>query len=74
VILRDVSVPGMTISKHTKFAVGNADCKDTPIISQPNPIEFLPRVIAAGGNGGLEKGRLAVELISTMKNQQPLPR
>jgi len=28
-ILRDVSVPGMTISKHTKFAVGNADCKDT---------------------------------------------
>jgi hypothetical protein len=40
------------------------------VISQHDPVQLLPRVIKAGGDGCLDKSRLAADLVVTIEGIQ----
>jgi len=66
-ILLDISMPGMN-----GLEVARSLRQDLPqtkilVMSQHDPIQLLPLVVAAGGNGCVDKGRLATDLVVSIK-------
>jgi DNA-binding NarL/FixJ family response regulator len=67
VVLLDVSMPdvsGLEVARRLRLEMPKAKLL---IISQHDPRLILPSVLAAGGNGCLDKGRLAADLVATIK-------
>src|ERR1700739_3782538 len=65
VVLLDVSMPdvsGLEVARRLRLEMPKAKLL---IISQHDPRLILPSVLAAGGNGCLDKGRLAADLVAT---------
>jgi two-component system invasion response regulator UvrY len=68
VILLDISMPGLSgldVAHRLRQELPNAKLV---VISQHDPFIMLPRVIEAGCDACLDKGRLATDLVATIKN------
>ena len=69
-VLLDVNLPdanGLEIARHLR-----ADFPQIKIlvISQHDPVPLLPRAIESGANACLDKGRLGVDLLSTIERMK----
>lgn len=67
-ILLDINMPGFN-----GLGVARLVRKDAPqarimVMSQHDPIQLLPCVVAAGGDACLDKGRLATDLLASIKS------
>jgi len=72
-ILLDVSLPdinGLEVARRVRAEVPQVKIL---VISQHDPVQLLPRVIAAGGDGCLDKSRLAADLVATIGKLVGLP-
>jgi len=68
VVLLDISMPGVSgleVARRLRLEQPNAKLV---VISQHDPSLMLPRVFEVGGDACLDKGRLAVDLVATIKN------
>jgi DNA-binding NarL/FixJ family response regulator len=66
-ILLDVSMPdisGLEIARRLRLEVPKAKIL---VVSQHDPVQLSPLVIEAGGDGCLDKGRLGIDLLTTIK-------
>ena len=69
-ILLDVSLPdinGLEVARRLRLEVPKMKIL---VISQHDPVQLLPRVIKAGGDGCLDKSRLAADLVVTIEGMQ----
>jgi DNA-binding NarL/FixJ family response regulator len=69
-ILLDVSLPdinGLEVARRLRLEVPKMKIL---VISQHDPVQLLPRVIKAGGDGCLDKSRLAADLVVTIEGLQ----
>ena len=68
-ILLDVSLPdinGLEVARRLRLELP----KMKILVSQHDPVQLLPRVIKAGGDGCLDKSRLAADLVVTIEGMQ----
>lgn len=68
VILLDISMPGMgglDVARRLRQELPNARLV---VVSQHDPFLMLPRVIEAGCDACVDKSRLVVDLVATIKN------
>jgi DNA-binding NarL/FixJ family response regulator len=66
-ILLDVSMPdisGLEIARRLRLEVPKAKIL---VVSQHDPVQLLPLVLEAGGDGCLDKGCLGIDLLATIK-------
>jgi two-component system, NarL family, nitrate/nitrite response regulator NarL len=66
-VLLDVNLPdinGLEVARRLRLEVPNVKIL---VISQHDPVQLLPGVIEAGGDGCLDKGRLAADLLGTIE-------
>jgi len=68
VILLDVSMPGSNGLNTARLLMERFPELKILIISQHDPKQLLPRSIEVGAHGCIDKGRLAVDLLPTLKN------
>ncbi len=69
-ILLDVSLPdinGLEVARRLRLEVPKVKIL---VISQHDPVQLLPRVMEAGGDGCLDKSRLAADLVVTIEGIQ----
>jgi DNA-binding NarL/FixJ family response regulator len=69
-ILLDVSLPdinGLEVARRLRLEVPKVKIL---VISQHDPVQLLPRVMVAGGDGCLDKSRLAADLVVTIEGIQ----
>ena len=66
-ILLDISMPGMNGLEVARFLRQDLPQTKILVMSQHDPIQLLPLVVAAGGNGCVDKGRLATDLVVSIK-------
>lgn len=74
VILLDVSMPGLNgleVARRLRKEVPQAKIV---VMSQHDPAHLLPGVIAAGGDACIDKSRLAVDLVDSIRNLHPRDR
>jgi DNA-binding NarL/FixJ family response regulator len=67
-ILLDISMPGINgleVARHLRKDVPQARIL---VMSQHDPIQLLPHVIEAGGYACVDKGRLATDLLVSIKS------
>jgi DNA-binding NarL/FixJ family response regulator len=67
-ILLDVSMPGMNGLNTARLLKENFPELKILIISQHDSKQLLPRSLEVGANGCIDKARLAVDLLPTLKN------
>lgn len=67
VILLDISMPGVNGLEVARIVRRNVPGIKILVMSQHDPDQLLPRVLAAGGDGCVDKGRLPVDLVATLK-------
>lgn len=71
VILLDVSMPGLNgleVARRLRKEVPQARII---VMSQHDPVHLLPGVMAAGGDACIDKSRLAVDLVDSIRNLHP---
>lgn len=66
-ILLDISMPGMNGLEAARQLRQAVPATKIIVISQHDPKHMLPQVIAAGGNGCVDKGRLGPDLVESIK-------
>jgi two-component system response regulator NreC len=67
IVLLDISMPGMSGLDVARCLRQELPDVKLLVISQHDPFVMLPRVIDAGGDGCLDKSRLATDLVATIK-------
>jgi DNA-binding NarL/FixJ family response regulator len=73
VILIDISMPGVNGLQATPILRQKVPAAKILVISQHDPIQLLPRVVAAGAHGCVAKSRLSTVLLPGSKSlcEQP---
>jgi DNA-binding NarL/FixJ family response regulator len=69
-ILLDVSLPdinGLEVARRLRLEVPKVKIL---VISQHDPVQLLPSVMKAGGDGCLDKSRLAADLVTAIESIQ----
>jgi two-component system response regulator NreC len=66
-ILLDISMPGMNGLEAARLLRQEMPAVKIIVISQHDSNHMLPQVIAAGGDGCVDKGQLSVELVSSIR-------
>jgi DNA-binding NarL/FixJ family response regulator len=72
-ILLDISMPGMNGLEAARLLRQELPEAKILVISQHDPIQLLPRVVEAGGNGCVDKSRLSTDLVASIKSIEVLP-
>jgi len=72
-ILLDISMPGMNGLEAARLLRQELPEAKILVISQHDPIQLLPRVVEAGGNGCVDKSRLATDLLASIRSIEGLP-
>jgi two-component system response regulator NreC len=72
-ILLDVSMPGMNGLEAARLLRQELPEAKILVISQHDPIQLLPRVVEAGGNGCVDKSRLGTDLLASIRSIEGLP-
>ena len=67
-ILLDVSMPGMNGLDTTRLLREKFPDVKILIISQHDPKELFPRSLEVGAHGCIDKARLAVDVLPTLRN------
>jgi DNA-binding NarL/FixJ family response regulator len=67
VILLDVSMPGISGLEVARLLRQDLPKTWILVMSQYDPVQLLPRVIAAGADGCIDKNRLATDLVASIK-------
>jgi DNA-binding NarL/FixJ family response regulator len=67
-ILLDISMPGINGLQAAGLLRQEVPAAKILVISQHDPIQLLPRVIAAGAHGCVDKGRLSTDLLPSIKS------
>lgn len=67
-LLLDVSMPGMNGLEVTRLVRKEVPQIKILILTQNDPVALLPSVIAAGGNGCVDKSRLVIDLLTCIKS------
>jgi two-component system response regulator NreC len=73
VILLDVSMPGMNGLEVARILRQELPEAKILVISQHDPIQLLPRVVEVGGNACVDKSRLGIDLVASIKRVEVLP-
>jgi DNA-binding NarL/FixJ family response regulator len=68
VILLDVSMPGMNGLEAARVLRKDSPSVKILVISQNDPTLLLPQVLAAGGDGCVDKGRLGSDLVGSIQS------
>ena len=71
VILLDISMPGMNGLEAARLLRKESSSVKIIVISQNDPKLLLPQVLAAGGDGCVDKGRLGPDLVGSIKGVNP---
>jgi DNA-binding NarL/FixJ family response regulator len=71
VILLDVSMPGMNGLAAARLLRKESPTVKILVISQNDPKLLLPQVLAAGGDGCVDKARLGSDLVGSIRSVQP---
>jgi DNA-binding NarL/FixJ family response regulator len=66
-ILLDVSMPGLDGLEVTRLLRRVVPQTKILVMSQHDPIQLLPRVVAAGGHGCVDKSRLGTDLVASIR-------
>jgi DNA-binding NarL/FixJ family response regulator len=66
-ILLDISMPGMNGLEVSRLLRQQVPQAKILVISQHDPAQLLPRVIAAGGDGCVDKSCLATDLLASIR-------
>jgi DNA-binding NarL/FixJ family response regulator len=67
-ILLDISMPGINGLEVSRLLRQEVPEARILVISQHDPIQLLPRVLAAGGDACVDKSRLATDLLPSIRN------
>jgi DNA-binding NarL/FixJ family response regulator len=73
VILLDFSMPGMNGLEAARLLRQELPQAKILVISQHDPIHLLARVVEAGGDACVDKGRLGTDLVASIKSIEVLP-
>ena len=66
-ILLDISMPGMNGLEAARLLRNEVRQAKILVISQHDPLQLLPSVIAAGADGCIDKSRLSADLVASIK-------
>jgi DNA-binding NarL/FixJ family response regulator len=66
-ILLDISMPDVNGLEVARIVRRDAPAIKILVMSQHDPDQLLPRAMAAGANGCVDKGRLAADLLPAIK-------
>ena len=66
-ILLDISMPGMNGLEAARLLRNEVCQAKILVISQHDPTQLLPSVIAAGADGCIDKGRLCEDLVASIR-------
>ena len=66
-ILLDISMPGMNGLEAARFLRQEMPAVKIIVISQHDSKHMLPQVLAAGGDGCVDKGQLGAELVASIR-------
>ena len=66
IILLDISMPGMSGLDVARLVRRDAPRTKILVMSQHDPVQLLPRALAAGADGCIDKGRLPLDLAATI--------
>jgi DNA-binding NarL/FixJ family response regulator len=72
-ILLDISMPGINGLQAARRLRKEVPAAKILVISQHDPIQLLPRIIEAGAHACVEKGRLSMDLLATIKSMVATP-
>ena len=72
-ILLDVSMPGMNGLEAARLLRQELPEVKILVISQHDPIHLLPSVVDAGGDACVDKSRLSMDLVASIKSIEVLP-
>jgi DNA-binding NarL/FixJ family response regulator len=67
-ILLDISMPGINGLEVSRLLRQQVPQARILVISQHDPIQLLPRVLAAGGDACVDKSCLATDLLASIRN------
>jgi DNA-binding NarL/FixJ family response regulator len=67
-LLLDVSMPGINGLEVTHLVRKDIPQTKILILTQNDPVALLPSVVAAGGNGCVDKRRLVIDLLTCIKS------
>jgi DNA-binding NarL/FixJ family response regulator len=67
-ILLDISMPGINGLEVSRLLRQEVPQAKILVVSQHDPIQLLPRVLAAGGDACVDKSCLGTDLLASIKN------
>lgn len=73
-ILLDISMPGLSGLETARLLQQKVPTAKILIMTQHDPVAFLPSALAAGAQACVEKSRLGTELLALIKNLTESPK